>query len=617
MAVVERASLPSRPHQTDPEARRKRRLIFSLLLILLTLALYNPVSRAPYLNYDDNAYVYENFHVRSGLNWDTAVWAFTTTAESNWHPITWLSHCLDVSLFGLNPAGPHYVNVLLHAANAALLFLLLEASTALAWRSLAVATLFAVHPLNVESVAWISERKNVLSMFFFLLALAAYGWYVRKPGAVRYLVLMVSFALGLMAKPQIITLPFVLLLLDYWPLMRTVGMKGEAESPGVKRGWAWLIAEKIPLLALSGVSGWMTMKAQTTAMHLEFPLSIRLENAILSYAKYLGKAIWPADLAPLYPHPGLSVSLGHAAEAALAMAGVTTLVVFSHRRYMLVGWFWFLGVLVPMIGLVQVGVQAMADRYMYIPAIGLFVMACWGAADAFEKWHVNRFAGGLLGSAALIALVVASYQYIGYWKDNLALWTHALQVTRNNFIAEDSLAEVLIRQGRTDEAAAHFQNAVNINPQDPVGNLNLGTYQQQKGDYSAAIARYEAVPRLTQNPRLLAMAFTNAGYAYYSERKNAPARQSFDSALQQQPENPEALLGLGVIAHVSGDFPLAVEEYQKALRLQPSDVGYLLLAQALDKEGRTESAGSARASAERVSRNIEAATAATQRLLRP
>jgi protein O-mannosyl-transferase len=615
MAVAKKPSLPSRPDQGAQEARRKQRLIFSLLLILLTLALYNPVSRAPYLNYDDNAYVYENFHVRSGLNWDTAVWAFTTTTESNWHPITWLSHCLDVSLFGMNPAGPHYVNALLHAANAALLFLLLEAATGLAWRSLAVAALFAVHPLNVESVAWISERKNVLSMLFFLLALAAYGWYVRKPGPVRYVMVMASFALGLMAKPQIITLPFVLLLLDYWPLMRTSGVNGEAESPGVKRGWAWLIAEKIPLLALSGASAWMTMKAQTTAMHLEFPLSVRLGNAVLSYAKYVGKVIWPADLAPLYPHPGLSVSASQAVVAALALAAITALVVFSRRRYMLVGWLWFLGVMVPMIGLVQVGVQAMADRY--IPAIGLFIMVCWGAAELCEKWHVNRVAMGVIGGAALIALTVTSYQYLGYWKDNLALWAHTLQVTRNNFIAEDSVAEVLIRQGRIDEAAAHFQNAVNINPKDPVGNLNLGTYQQQKGNYAAAIDRYETVPRLTQNPRLLALAFTNLGYAYYSVGKNDPARRSFDSALQQQPENPQALLGLGVIAQVSGDFPLAVDEYQKALRLQASDLGFLLLAQALDREGQTEGASAARASALRMSRNIDAATVAAQRLLSP
>jgi tetratricopeptide (TPR) repeat protein len=311
------------------------------------------------------------------------------------------------------------------------------------------------------------------------------------------------------------------------------------------------------------------------------------------------------------------VSLSHALEAALALVAITALVVFSRRRYMLVGWLWFLGVMVPMIGLVQVGVQAMADRYMYIPAIGLFVMVCWGAADLFEKWHVNRVAVGVISGAALIALAVASHQYIDYWKDNLALWTHTLQVTQNNFIAEDSVAEVLIRQGRIDEAAAHFQNAVSINPKDPVGNLNLGTYQQQKGNYSAAIDRYEAVPRFTQNPRLLALAFTNLGYAYYSVGRNDPARQSFDSALQQQPENPQALLGLGVIAHVSGDFPLAIDEYQKALRLQASDLGFLLLAQALDREGQTESASAARASAARVSRNIEAATAAAQRLLKP
>jgi protein O-mannosyl-transferase len=607
-------------NQSALEARRKLRLIVSFLLVLVTLALYNPINRAPYLNYDDNAYVYENYHVREGLNRGTIVWAFTTNAESNWHPLTWLSHSLDVTLFGLNPAGPHYVNVLLHAANVVLLFLLLEGGTGMAWRSFAVAALFAVHPLNVESVAWISERKNVLSMFFFLLTLTAYGRYVRKPGVARYALVALCFALGLMAKPQVITLPFALLLLDYWPLRRTDDVQtGDAKSGEGKlraeRSWGQLIAEKLPLLGLSAASAWMTMKAQSTAMHLEFPLTVRLENAFLAYVKYIAKTLWPVDLAPLYPHPGFTVNAGYAAAAALAVIAITLLAALSQRRYLLVGWLWFLGIMVPMAGLVQVGVQAMADRYAYIPIIGLLVIICWGSANLLEKWHVPRFSGSVAAGFAVIALAFASHRYLDYWKDNLALWTHTLQVTRNNYIAEDSVGDALIKQGRIDEAAVHFQNAVSINPQDPIGNLNLGVFEQQKQNYGAAIAHFETVPRLTQNPRLLALAFTNLGYAYYTAGKYDSARKSFNSALDQQQENSQAFLGLGVIAYGSGDYSQAVDEYEKALRLQASDLGYLLLAQALEKEGRAESARAARAAAERISRNIDTANVEVQRLL--
>jgi len=327
--------------------------------------------------------------------------------------------------------------------------------------------------------------------------------------------------------------------------------------------------------------------------------------------------VWPTGLAPLYPHPGFSVSTGQAVGALFVILAITALAALSHRRYFLVGWLWFLGILVPMIGLVQVGVQAMADRYAYIPAIGLFVIICWGVADLLARCHAPRATGFILAGTALVALAVACHHYIGYWTDNLALWTHTLDVTHNNFIAEDSIADALVKQGRLDEAAVHFQNAVKINDKDPIGNLNLGAYEQQKQNYPAAIARYEVVPRLTQNPRLLALAFTNLGYAYYSERKLDQARQSFDSALEQQPENPQAFLGLGLMAYVAGDDAQAVTQYQKALRLQASDLGYLLLAQALDREGQAANASAARAAAEHVSRNFDAATAAVQRLLAP
>src|SRR5215467_6383622 len=616
MPVAERLAVNISADQQSGEARRKKRLILALLLVLGTLALYNSVSRAPFLNYDDNAYIYENFHVRSGVNWDSITWAFTTKELSNWHPLTWLSYCLDVSVFGLNPAGPHYVNVLLHAVNAVLLFLLLEAATGFMWRSVVVAALFAIHPLNVESVAWIAERKNVLSMLFFLFALAAYGKYVKKPTISRYCLVELCFTLGLMAKPQIITLPFVLLLLDHWPLNRVADSRSQGVN-GTEPAWGKLVLEKVPLLLLSAGSAWMTMQAQTTAMHLEFPLSMRLENAAISYVKYIGKTFWPGELALVYPHPGFSVNATHALAAGFALLLITAVIVITGRRYLMVGWFWFLGMLVPMIGLVQVGVQAMGDRYAYIPIIGLFVIVCWGSAELLQSRPFWPRAGFVLAIPTLIALTAVSRQDISYWSDNLTLWNHALQVTRNNFVAEDGIGDVLAMRGQMDKAVAHFQNAVKINPQDPLGNLNLGAYEQQKGNYAAAIDRYRMIPNFTQNPRLLGLAFANLGYAYYSEKKYAEATDSFHSALEQEGPNPQAYLGLGLAARMSGDYPKAAEEYESALRLQPSDLGYLLLAEALDRRGQPEGAKAARAAAERISRNIEGAQEQSWHLLNP
>jgi protein O-mannosyl-transferase len=594
--------------------RRATRLILCLLLVLVTIALYSPVSRAPYLNYDDNAYVYENYHVRQGLTWQTISWAFTTTDESNWHPLTWLSHALDVDLFGLKPAGPHYMNVLLHAANVALLFLFLQSSTGMVWRSACVAFLFAVHPLNVESVAWISERKNVLSMFFFLLALLAYAAYASKSSTARYMLVAVSFALALMAKPQVITLPFVLLLLDYWPLQRTPGSPENTGCPP-RRAWSRLILEKIPLLALSTASAWITMRVQHTAMQAEYPFSVRLENALVSYATYIGKTLVPVRLAPMYPHPGFSVRPSSAFLAALLLIVITVAVAISRRRYLLVGWLWFLGVLVPMMGFVQVGLQAMADRYAYIPLIGLLIMICWGAGDLMVERSALRISTFAAGAAVAIALTIAAYRQIGYWKDNLTLWTHTLEVTRNNFIAEDSLATALLAEGRIADAAVHFQNAVHINPEDPIGTLNLGAWEQLEGNDSAAIAYDQSVLRLTQNSRVLTQALTNLGYIYYTQKQYESSRQSFEIAVQQMPQNAQAWVGLGLLAQKSGNLQRATQDYENAIRFELSDVEFLLFAQALEKQGLTDQAAAARASAARYSHDIDAANRDALRLL--
>ncbi len=341
-------------------------MILCLLLALTTIALYSSVFRAPFLNYDDDAYVTGNAHVRAGLTWNTVVWAFSSAELSDWKPIAWLSHALDCQIFGLSPAGPHIVNVLFHAANVVLLFLILENATGLAWRSLAAAALFALHPINVESVAWIAERKNVLSMFFFLLALAAYGWYTRRPNVRRYLAVTLAFALGLMSKAQVITFPFVLLLVDYWPLGRVgeSAMRPDGSELAVRGHSSWnLVWEKVPWFALSAASAIITMRVEADATQLKLPLWAHLGNAALSYVKYLGKAFWPVNLAALYPHPELSISLPAAVLSGIALIAVSvTAVIFRARRPFFVGWFWFLGTLVPMIGLVQIGVHSLPPR---------------------------------------------------------------------------------------------------------------------------------------------------------------------------------------------------------------------------------------------------------------
>ena len=595
------------------ESPQNLRLVICLLLVLATIALYNPISRAPFLNYDDDYYIIQNSHVRAGLTWNTVTWSFHSTELSNWHPVTWLSHALDVQLFGMNPTGHHYVNVLLHALNTVLLFLLLERTTGSVWRSLLVAVLFAIHPINVESVAWISERKNILSMLFFLLGLIAYAWYVQRASVKRYLLVALCFALGLMAKPQVITFPFVLLLMDYWPLQRMAapGKHNRSQASILhppSRPFSQLVLEKVPLLVLSAASAVITMKAQSTAIGMGFPLSVRLENAALAYIEYLGKLAWPAHLAPFYPHPGFSVSRTLAILAGVALIATTALaVVARQRRYLFVGWFWFLGTMVPMIGLVQVGAQSMADRYAYIPFIGLFIAVCWAGAEILRARPLPRLAAPLASGIVLLALALVTSRQIGNWGDNLRLWTHTLEVTRNNFVAEDSIAMALVAQGKTEEAARHFQSAIKINPKDPDGNLNLGVYQQGRGNYLLAIAYYDNVFRYTSNVHLLTSALASRGSAYYSLKQYDRAKQSYEAALGIFRENAQAWLGLGLLAQEAGDSAQAAGDYARSVQSQPTEVGYLLLAQALESSGQTVAARSARAQAERISPDLDRA----------
>jgi Flp pilus assembly protein TadD len=569
----------------------KRNVILCLLLVVATLALYNPVNRHPFVNYDDDRYITENPHVHNGLTWRTITWAFTATEQGNWHPLTWLSHALDYQLFHQNPAGHHFTSLLIHAANAVLLFLFLMYATRRLGPSLFVAALFALHPINVESVAWVAERKNVLCTFFFFATLIAYCWYARQPDWRRYLVFAGLFLLGLMSKPMVITLPFVLLLLDYWPLGRIRGGHADATAAPLSK----LVVEKLPLIALSAASAVITMQAQRAGGAMrstaQFSLAVRLENAVMAYAMYLWKMIWPSHLSPIYPHPGDSLAGWQVGTSALVLLAVTAVALkFRARRYLLTGWLWFLGTLVPVIGLVQVGDQAMADRYAYIPLVGIFIMIAWGIADLADSKQIGLVVRVIPAACVLLALSFATNRQLGYWSSNYDLWTHAVAVTGRNFIAQDNLGGALLWLGKTDEAYLHFQAAAEINPLDPMSRSNLGAYLQEHGHMAEAIEKYNRVITLTSDPGLLAATYANLGAAYRKLGEDEKARTSYDQALRLNPNQYNAYLGLGELLEKQSRLDDAISNYSKAVELRPTDTGFLLLGRALERTGRRSEA---------------------------
>jgi len=557
-----------------------------LLLAVVTLALYNPVNRHPFVNYDDDRYVTENAHVRQGLTGETIAWALTSTEQANWHPLTWMSHALDCSLFRMNPAGHHFTSIVIHTLNVVLLYLILMWASGRFGPSLFTAALFALHPINVESVAWVAERKNVLCTFFFLLASWAYGWYARKPDWKRYLLVTMLFVAGLASKPMVITFPFVLLLLDFWPLGRC---RDSAQSrPSLP--WSRLVTEKIPWFALSAISAVITLRAQQSGGAVrtaeEFSFPVRFANAVFAYAMYLWKMIWPARLAPLYPHPGDSLAGWRIALAALVLIGISAVVWrMRDRRYLVVGWLWFLGTLVPVIGLVQVGEAAMADRYAYIPLIGVFVMIAFGVADFTESRRLRGWVGAC-GAVILIALAYAAHTQIGYWQSNVDLWSHAIAVTQNNFVAEDNLGGALILEGKEEEAHAHFEAAARINPKDPMSHSNLGTYFQTHNRLTEAVAQYKAALELTSDPGLLSQTHANLGSAERALGENEEAHKDFEQSLRLNPNQFNAWLGEGLLARQEGKIEEAITDLSHSLDLRPSEQGYFELGRTLEQAGR-------------------------------
>lgn len=594
-----------------------------LLLMAVSLAVYNPIIRDGFINFDDAEYISKNAHVTAGVTWDTIRWSFSSFYQANWHPLTWISHALDYQLFRSNPAGHHYVNALLHGCCAVLLFLLFQSATGFTWRSLMVAALFALHPVNVESVAWAAERKNVLSMLFFLLAFQSYTWYVRKPGVWRYSGVAFLFALGLMSKPQIITFPFLLLLWDYWPLRRygsDASPSGPVNSVVSPRSFPWLLWEKVPLFLLSAISAVITMKAQRAghAIH-PYSFSVRLGNAILSYSRYLRNAFWPTRLSPMYPHPLGSIRAWQVSLSALFVLAITLAVLrYRHHRYLPVGWFWFLGALVPMLGLVQVGEQAMADRYAYQSFIGLFLIACWGLAECAAAWKLSRALLVAISLSVVLALSFLTHRQLGYWHDSVSLWSYALRVTPERpYLIHLELGNALDQESRFDEAIPELRAA--IDPEHPVEDqlvhLGFGIYDQNHGHLQEAINEYQTALRMTNDPETRADAYSDLGSAYRILKDYDHERESFAAALQIDPNQSMALIGMGLLAQKNKDFSQAIKYYVQAMDHEPTDVGYILLARAEAGAGQLAEAQAAALKAKQLTSDLDQARQTAAALL--
>ncbi|MGB9588257.1 MAG: tetratricopeptide repeat protein, partial [Armatimonadota bacterium] len=580
----------------------RRTLAFiTLLLVIITLAAFWRVFYCDFLNYDDNYYVTENRWVKEGITLGSVKWAFTTGYQSNWHPLTWISHMVDYQLFGLSSAWYHAVNLLLHLASVLVLFAILVKTTRLPWRSAFVAAFFAIHPLHVESVAWVAERKDVLSGLFWMLTVWAYVRYVERPDTRRYLQVILFLALGLMSKPVLVTLPFALLLLDYWPLARLFACMDGSHTRCV--AWSKAIVEKIPLFILVLLSSVVTYIVQQRGHAMSssaiLPFATRLENAFVSYLRYMYKAACPHSLAIFYPYPkdGLPAWLAVLSVFVLLVLTVLAFRLSSWKRYVRVGWLWFLGTLVPMLGIVQVGAQAMADRYAYIPLIGLFIIVAWGVPDMLtpikrkgSDWRIAQVA---LPAAACLILVILGWRtwvQVGYWKNSETVFQHALKVTRDNYIAHNNLGLVLAEKGKVKEAYEHFNLAIQAEPGFTGSYLNLGVLLAEQGlDNEAATVLSQALALEPENADILA----NLGAVLARQGKVAEARIVLRKALELAPDltvarenlealskidqsttsrkdtDPAAYVRAGMALDQQGDHEGAIQKYRKAISLDP------------------------------------------------
>jgi protein O-mannosyl-transferase len=621
--------LPNMPLPTCELTSSRTRLWICLGLVAITLAVYWPVTRSGFINFDDPDYVTQNAYVQSGLTWPGVGWAFRTGHSANWHPLSWLSHMLDVQLFGLNGGAHHLVNLLFHIANTLLLFLLFQKLTGATWRSAFVAALFAVHPLHVESVAWVAERKDVLSTFFGLLSIGAYAACVGKsegrsqkstvatpepnvqgpnsavgrPGSVvggfssllqlpspsLYVLSLVLFTFSLMSKPMLVTLPFLLLLLDYWPLRR---FEPSTINKTLSTFWC-LLREKIPYLALAIVSSAITVVVQKQGHALlsveAIPIGPRVANALVSYVRYIGKSLWPSHLVLPYPYPS-GWPLAVVALAALLMVGLSlvALRLTRSRPYVAVGWFWFVGTLAPVIGLVQVGPQAMADRYTYIPLIGLFILVAWLVPDWLRNWRYRQVALGTAGSAIILLCLGLARVQAGYWKDSETLFRHALRVTRDNYVAHDNLGDALADQGKREEARAEFTSAIKIKPGFAHAYSNLAKLAFGEGKFEAAANWFRQALELNPDN---AEIHSNLAAALASQNRPDEANSHYLEAIRLQPDRFQAHSDLAHLLLTRGKLQQSVERGLAALRLKPDSAEtHFQVGNALFLQGKLEPA---------------------------
>jgi len=559
-----------------PESSRKPFSAICLVLALGTLALYVPVLQNGFINFDDNGYITDNPHVNVGLTWSGVVWAFKSGYAANWHPLTWISHMLDCQLFGLHPAGHHLVNLLLHTANTLLLFILLNYLTGAMWRSAFVAALFAWHPLHVESVAWASERKDVLSGFFWMLTLIAYARYVKAPGksssrVLYYVSALVLFACALMSKPMVVTLPFVLLLLDFWPLQRL-------SLSALPR----LLAEKIPFFSLTLAGSMATYLVQKSGGAVaSSSFSFRIANALGGYVDYISKLFWPVDLAIFYPFPAHGMVFMAIVGLVLLGACSVAFILLSQRwPYLFVGWFWFLGVLVPAIGIVEVGSASMADRYSYLPSIGLFILVTWGVADFFESRQA-KIVPTVTAIAVLVGCAVLTSFQVTYWRNSITLFSHARAVTSDNYVADACLGQALDVLGHENEALAFCKEAVKIDPDYPAGQFFLGQVLWKMGDPAEALPHLNAAAQAAPDNSDFQY---NLGKFLLEHGQAAGAVSRFNAALEDDPDFAEAHNALGKTFLKQGKLPQAADQLSQAAALQPGnaqfhyDLGTVLLA---------------------------------------
>jgi tetratricopeptide (TPR) repeat protein len=561
-----------------PESAKKSFVIFTyFVLILSTLLVFQQVRNFDFINYDDKDYVYENPQVLNGLTGEGVIWAFTTNHTANWHPLTWLSLMLDCQLFGTNPGRMHLVNLLLHLANTLLILAMLREMTGALWRSAFVAAVFAIHPMHVESVAWIAERKDVLSTLFLLLTLAAYVSYVRRRGLARYVLTVLLFALGLLAKPMLVTLPVLLLLLDYWPLERIRRQNTEDKRQRAKGEYqtvstVQLIAEKIPFIALSVVSSVITFLVQlrgNAVIHINtLPLKGRVANVFLSYTRYIGKLFWPQNLAVFYPFDANSFAFWQVAMCVLLLLVISIFVIRFGRnqKYLPVGWFWFVTTLVPVIGLVQVGLQAFADRYTYIPYIGLFIMIAWGLPEFLSKWPQRKIALGLSMVIILTTLGICAHRQVSFWNNSFTLFSHAIEVTRNNYIAHNNLGIAYHKLGRYQDAVEAYKQTIRVKPNYAEAYYNLGAAYGELGRYQGAVEAYKQAIKIQPS---YAKAYYNLGISYEDLGRHQDAVEAYKQAIKIKPDYVEAHYNLGVTYGKLGRYQDEVEAYKQAIRIKP------------------------------------------------